>query len=105
MNKPASLPLDTAQNWKYLVEAVIFETNPNHLSRRIQEAQDAVMDYIEDFFETANQAERQWMINAMNSLRELQRMVPSTRSHSEANSRNFTDAQPWLRKSRRGTAY
>ncbi len=92
MNKPASPRLGAAQNWRGLVEAAIFETNPNDLSRRIQDAQDAIMDHIEDFFETASQAERQSMINAMNSLCELRRIVLSTRSHSEANSRNFTDA-------------
>lgn len=92
MNKPASPRLDAAQNWRGLVEAAIFETNPNDLSRRIQDAQDAIMDRIEDSFETASQSERQSMINAMNSLCELRRIVPSTRSHSEATSRNFTDA-------------
>jgi len=92
MNKPASPRLDAAQNWRGLVEAALFEMNPNDLSRRIQDAQDTIMDHIEDSFETASQSERQSMINAMNSLRELRRMVPSTRSHSEANSRNLTDA-------------
>ena len=92
MNKPARPRLDAAQNWRGLVEAALFEMNPNDLSRRIQDAQDTIMDHIEDSFETASQSERQSMINAMNSLRELRRMVPSTRSHSEANSRNLTDA-------------
>ena len=92
MNKPASLPLDAAQRWRYLVEAAIFEKNPDDLSRRIQDAQDAIMDHIEDSFETASQSERQSMINAMNSLRELRRLVLSTGSQSEANTRNFTDA-------------
>ena len=92
MNKPASPRLDAAQNWSGLVEAALFEMNPNDLSWSIQDAQDTIMDHIEDSFETASQSERQSMINAMNSLRELRRMVPSTRSHSEANSRNLTDA-------------
>jgi hypothetical protein len=53
MNKPASPSLDSTQNWRDLVEAAIFETNPDNLSRRIQDAQDAIMDQIEDSFQSA----------------------------------------------------
>jgi hypothetical protein len=66
--KPASPALDATLSWKYLVEAASFETNPKHLSRRIQDAQDAIMNHIEDLFETTSQSERQAMINAVNSL-------------------------------------
>jgi len=92
MNKPGSPALDVTQSWKYLVEAAIFETNPNNLSRRIQDAQDAVMDHIEDSFETASQSERQSMINAMNSLRELRRLIPTAGLQTEGSIGNFTDA-------------
>jgi hypothetical protein len=74
MNKPASPPPAATQDWRLLVEAAILETNPDDLSRRIQDAQDAIMDHIEDSFQTATQSERQSMINAMNSLRELRRL-------------------------------
>jgi hypothetical protein len=74
MDKPASLPPAATQDWRLLVEAAILETNPDDLSRRIQDAQDAIMDHIEDSFQTATQSERQSMINAMNSLRELRRL-------------------------------
>lgn len=74
MNKSASLPPAATQDWRLLVEAAILETNPDDLSRRIQDAQDAIMDHIEDSFQTATQSERQSMINAMNSLRELRRL-------------------------------
>ena len=92
MNKPGGPLLDSIHNWTHLVEAAIFETNPDNLSRRIQDAQDAVMDHIEDSFETASQSERQAMINAMNSLRELRRLVQTPESRFEAKIRNFTDA-------------
>lgn len=92
MHKSANPHLDATNHWRRLVEAAIFETDPNDLSRRIQDAQDAVMDYIEDSFETASQSERQSMINAMNSLRELRRLVLTTGSQMEAKPRNFTDA-------------
>jgi hypothetical protein len=74
MDKPASLPPAATQDWRLLVEAAILETNPDDLSQRIQDAQDAIMDHIEDSFQTATQSERQSMINAMNSLRELRRL-------------------------------
>jgi|HubBroStandDraft_6_1064221.scaffolds.fasta_scaffold00822_11 hypothetical protein len=74
MDKPASVPPAVTQDWRLLVEAAILETNPDDLSRRIQDAQDAIMDHIEDSFQTATQSERQSMINAMNSLRELRRL-------------------------------
>jgi hypothetical protein len=74
MDKPASLPPTATQDWRLLVEAAILETNPDDLSQRIQDAQDAIMDHIEDSFQTATQSERQSMINAMNSLRELRRL-------------------------------
>jgi hypothetical protein len=74
MDKPASLPPAATQDWRLLVEAAILESNPDDLSRRIQDAQDAIMDHIEDSFQTATQSERQSMINAMNSLRELRRL-------------------------------
>jgi len=89
MNKLASPALDDAGGFRQLVEAVIFETNPDNLSRRIQDAQDAVMDQIEASFGTASQFERQSMINAMNSLRELRRLVQTPESQS--NVRYFTD--------------
>ena len=92
MNKPASLAMDVTESWRYLVEAAIFETNPNNLFRRIQDAQDAVMDRIEDSFETASQSERQSMINAINSLRELRRLLQTSGLQMEGKVGNFTDA-------------
>ena len=92
MNKPASLAMDVTESWRYLVEGAIFETNPNNLSRRIQDAQDAVMDRIEDSFETASQSERQSMINAINSLRELRRLLQTSGLQMEGKVGNFTDA-------------
>jgi hypothetical protein len=92
MNKPASPAVDVTESWRYLVEAAIFETNPNNLSRRIQDAQDAVMDHIEDSFETASQSERQSMINAINSLRELRRLLQTSGLQIEGKVGTFTDA-------------
>jgi hypothetical protein len=92
MNKPASPAVDVTEGWRYLVEAAIFEANPNNLSRRIQDAQDAVMDHIEGSFETASQSERQSMINAINSLRELRRLLQTSGLQIEGQVGTFTDA-------------
>jgi Spy/CpxP family protein refolding chaperone len=92
MNKPASPSLDSTQNWRDLVEAAIFETNPDNLSRRIQDAQDAIMDQIEDSFQSASQSERQAMINAMNSLRELRRLLHISGSQVGTHVAHFSDA-------------
>jgi Spy/CpxP family protein refolding chaperone len=58
----------------------------------IQDAQDAIMDQIEDTFQTASQSERESLTNAMNSLRELRRLVQTSESEIEVNVKNFSDA-------------
>jgi replication-associated recombination protein RarA len=67
---PATRPLLT---WKELVEAAIVESDPNNLSQRIQDAQNAIMDEIEDTFQTASPGDCRALINAMNAVRELGR--------------------------------
>lgn len=92
MNKPTAGPLDSTPTWIQLVEAAIFETNPDNLSRRIQDAQDEIVDHIEDSFETASPSEQQAMVNAMNSLRELRRLVQIPEPRLGAKIRDFNDA-------------
>ena len=79
MSKPEAVGHFTP-GWKQLVESVLL-ANPETLPQRLQEAQDAIMDEIEDSFHSASLTERQALINAMNSLRELRRVsvltVPS----------------------------
>jgi hypothetical protein len=92
MNKSAGPPRHPEQNWRHLVEAAIFETNADNLFQRIREAQDAIMDEIEDSFDTASQSERQSMINAMNSLRQLRRLIQTPGFELGSNVRSVTDA-------------
>jgi hypothetical protein len=92
MNEPLNSPPIATQNWRHLVEAAIFETDPDSLSQRIQEAQDAVMDDIEESFQTSSQIERQAMINAMNSLLALRRLIQTPQSQIAAKSGDSTDA-------------
>jgi len=75
-----------------LVEAAIFETESENVSRRIQDAQDAVMDEIEDTFQTACPSERQALINAMNALRELRRVSENSGSNGDEKTRKLTQA-------------
>lgn len=91
MQKLAGRPLDVSKDLRCLVESAIFERNPADLFRRIDEAQDAILDHMEDSFERASQAERQTMINAMNSLWELRRLV-QTHPKIGPGIENFTDA-------------
>ena len=65
MNPAAQVPVPTHPNWRDLVEAVTLETDGTNWSQRIKDAQDAVMDEIEDSFCTASSAERQALINAI----------------------------------------
>ena len=91
MQKLAGRPYDAANDLRCLVEAAIFGRNPGDLFRRIEDAQDAIMDYIEDSFESASPAERQSMINAMNSVLELRRLV-QTHPKIGPGIENLTDA-------------
>jgi hypothetical protein len=70
----APSPTRPLRSWKELVEIAIFEVDPDNVSRRIQEAQDAIMDEIEDSFQAASSSERQSLIDAMNSVHELRRV-------------------------------
>jgi len=76
MSKSSGLPLSNPPHWQDLFQTAISDMNVDDWAERIQAAQDALMDHIEDSFETASQHERQALINAMNSLRELRRLIP-----------------------------
>jgi hypothetical protein len=69
--------------WKELVEVAIFEADQHTLSQRIHDAQDAIMDEIEDTFQTASSSERQALMNAMNALRKIRRRSESPGCTSE----------------------
>lgn len=92
MNKHVRIPANAPQRWRHMVEAAIFETNTANLGQRIQDAQDAIMDHIEDSFQTASQSDRQSLINAMNSLRELRRLARTPESEIVESGRDLSDA-------------
>ncbi len=74
MSNATPSPARPQLTWEEPVEVAILETGPENLSRRIQDAQDAIMDEIEDSFQTASSSERQSLVNAMNAVRELRRV-------------------------------
>jgi len=92
MNETARLLANALQDWRQLVEAAIFETSPEGLSERIQDAQDAIMDRIEHLFPAAGPSERQALTNALNSLRELQRLLSTSGCRFEHEMTPVTDA-------------
>jgi hypothetical protein len=82
----------TAQGWQHLMEAAARETNTEDLAQRIREAQDALMDDIEDSFQSASPSERQALVNAVNSLRELSRLMQIPQSEVRADVGHLSDA-------------
>jgi hypothetical protein len=75
MKRPATARSHSLPSWKELVESALL-ANPDSLPERLREAQDAIMDEIEDSFQTASLTERQALIRAMNTLHELRRLSP-----------------------------
>jgi hypothetical protein len=74
MNQAAPPATRPPLTWKELLAAAIFEPDSDNLSERIQDAQNAIMDEIEDTFHTASPGDRQALMNAMNALRKLGRV-------------------------------
>jgi Spy/CpxP family protein refolding chaperone len=69
----------------------LFETNPDLLLQRIQDAQDAIMDQIEDSCHTASQTEHRELLSARNALRELRRVSDPHGSRLPFGARSLSD--------------
>ena len=57
------------------------ESDPAILPVRLQAAKDAVMDHIEDTFDTASLSERRVLLAALHTIGELQRLSGSSEYH------------------------
>lgn len=68
----AAAPFST--RWEQLFEAALLEDNPALIVQRIRDAKEAIMDHIEDSFDTASLSERQSLLAALNVLGELRRL-------------------------------
>ena len=76
------LGVTPARYWKDLLEAAVVETSFGDLLQRIQDAHNAVVDEIEICYPTANNTERQALINALNIIREFRRLCETPWSGS-----------------------
>jgi|HubBroStandDraft_6_1064221.scaffolds.fasta_scaffold351353_2 Spy/CpxP family protein refolding chaperone len=93
MNKLVSAPSPaTSPGWQHLMEAATRETNTEGLAQRFLNAQDALMDEIEDSFQAAGPSERQALVIAMNSLRELSRLMQIPKAEVRAKVGPLCDA-------------
>ena len=69
-------------HWRQLVDDELAETDRGNLGLNMQDAEDAVMDEIEDSFQTASPVRRHSLVNAINALRDTGR--PSERPRWKA---------------------
>ena len=60
-------------NWEGLFAAAVREQDPLLAARRFRSAKDAIMDYIEDSFDSASLSERRMLLAALNTITELER--------------------------------
>jgi len=58
----------SAPDWKLLFAAALLEDNPELFALRLQNARDAIVDEIEDSFDTASLADRQSLLAALNTI-------------------------------------
>jgi len=68
-------PAGSASNWEKFFECALLEHDPVMREQRLQNAKDAIMDRIEDSFDTASGQESRLLLVALNTISELQRVV------------------------------
>jgi hypothetical protein len=74
-NISPTLPAGSASNWEQAFECALLERDPVVREQRLQNAKDAIMDRIEDSFDTASGQESRLLLAALNTISELQRVV------------------------------
>ena len=75
MNRaPKIKAVNSLSDWQQLFEAALMESDPLVVNQRFQSARDAIMDRIEDCFETASLSERRLLLSALNTVSELERL-------------------------------
>jgi hypothetical protein len=72
--KSPAVPAISSDNWEKVFEAALTENDPAVRERRLQSAKDAVMDRIEDSFDTASHSESRLLLAALNTINEFQRL-------------------------------
>lgn len=75
MGRPIMLHSSASRtSWQGLAEAAVLETNRDKLQHLINDAQNAIMDEIEDSDHEETQCEHRRRIQAMHALNELRRV-------------------------------
>jgi hypothetical protein len=65
---PPPLSATSIQDWKRLFDEAIVEEDPKMFPARIQTARDAIVDKIEDSFDTASSSDRLLLLAALNTI-------------------------------------
>ena len=68
-------PSLSPHEWRKAFEAALLERDHTLLPRRLRDAKNAVMDRIEDSFDSASLSERKLLLAALNTISELQRLA------------------------------
>jgi|HubBroStandDraft_2_1064218.scaffolds.fasta_scaffold1361458_2 hypothetical protein len=68
-------PAGSASNWEKLFECALLERDPAAREQRLQNAKDAIMDRIEDSFDSASSQKNRLLLAALNTISELQRVA------------------------------
>lgn len=73
MNKAMDLEsVNALSDWQQLFEAALLESDPAAMAERFKSAKDAIMDRIEDCFESASLSERGLLLSALNTISDLE---------------------------------
>lgn len=70
MKKATSSELSThsVHDWTQLFEAALLEDDPGLFSQRLENARDAIVDQIENSFDTASSSDRLLLLAALNTI-------------------------------------
>lgn len=60
-------------SWEQLFEAALLERDPAMLEQRLQDAKDAIMDRIEDSFDTGSVSDSRLLLATLNTITDLRR--------------------------------
>jgi len=79
MSKPQKIEtINALSDWQQLFEAALLESDPVVMAERFRNAKDAVMDRIEDCFDSASQSERGLLLSALNTISNLEMLSQSS---------------------------
>ena len=65
---PPAVSATSIHDWKQLFEAALFEDDPDMFPHRLQNARDAIVETIENSFDTAPPSDRLLLLAALNTI-------------------------------------